>query len=138
MNIVCHESQDHLQGHHQGQIPELFIKRKSRPDVLNQRFISTNVMHCLVQNHSQDLVQGQGHTEQRQGQRKQKEDHIVIHYIQTLIQTLRWIDVQGMEIPENTQKLCVLMGRRICYLLKRNLTVTEKLWDCQRKKVKIT
>ena len=94
--------------------------------MLNQRSISTTVIH-LVQNHSQDLVQGQGHTEQRQGQRKQKEDHIVNHYIQTLRQTLRWIDVQGMEIPENIQKLCVLMGRQIGYLLKRNLTVTEKL-----------
>ena len=104
MNIVCHQSQDHLQGHHQGQIPDLLIKRKSRPDVLNQKSISTNVIHRLVQNHSQDLVQSQGHTEQRQSQIKQK-DHIIIHHIQTLIQTLRWIDVQGMEIPENILKL---------------------------------
>ena len=62
-----------LQG--QSQIPDLLIKRKSRPDVLNQRSISTNVIYRLVPNHSQDLVQGQGHTEQRQGQRKQKEDY---------------------------------------------------------------
>ena len=123
ISIVCHQSQDHLQG----QIPDILIKRKSRPDVLNQRSISINVIHRLVQNHSQDLVQGQGHAEQRQGQRKQKEDLTVNHHIQTLIQTLRWIDVQGMEIPENIQKLCVLMGRQIGYLLKRNLTVTEKL-----------
>ena len=121
--IVCHQGQ----GHHQDQMLDLLIKRKSRPDVLNQRSVSTNIIHRLVQTHSQDLVQGQGHTEQRQGQRKLKEDLIVIHHIQTLIQTLRWIDVQGMEIPENIQKLCVLMGRRIGYLLKRNLTVTEKL-----------
>ena len=113
--MVCH------QGHHQGQILDLFIKRKSRPDVLHQR-----VSHRLVQKHSQDLVQGQGHTEQRQGQRKQK-DHIFIHHIQTLIQILRWIGIlQDMEIPENIQKLCVLMGRRIGYLSKRSLTVTEK------------
>ena len=52
--------------------------------MLNQRSISTSVSHRLVQNHSQDLVQGQGHKEQRQGQRKQKEDHIVIHHMQTL------------------------------------------------------
>ena len=84
-------------------------------------------MHCLVQNHSQDLGQGQGHTEQRQGQRKQKGDHIVIHHIQTLIQIRRWIDIlQNMEIPENIQKLYVLMGRLIGYLLKGSLTVTEK------------
>ena len=88
----------------------------------NQRSISTSVSHRLVQNHSQDLVQGQGHKEQRQGQRKQKEDHIVIHHMQTLLQILK-----DMEIPENIQKLCVLTGRRIGYLLKRNLTVTEKL-----------
>ena len=94
--------------------------------MLNQRSISTSVSHRLVQNHSQDLVQVQGHAEQRQGQRKLKEDHMVIHHIQTLIQTLRWIDVQGMEIPENIQKLYVLMGRRIGYLLKGSLTVTEK------------
>ena len=96
--------------------------------MLNQKSISTNVIHSLVQNHSQDLVQGQGHIEQRQDQRKQKEDHIVIHHIQTLIQTFREIDIlQGMEIPENTQKLCILMGRQTGYLFKRNLTVTEKL-----------
>ena len=63
--MVCHQGQ----GHHQGQILDLLIKRESRPDMLNQRSISTNVIHRLVQNHSQDLVQGQGHTEQRQGQR---------------------------------------------------------------------
>ena len=94
---------------------------------MNQRSISTSVSHRLVQNHSQGLVQGQGHAEQRQGQRKLKEDHIIIQNSQTLIPTLRWIDVQGMEIPENIQKLCVLMGRRIGYLSKRSLTVTEKL-----------
>ena len=128
INIICHQSQDHLQGHHQGQILDLIIKRESRPGVLNQRSISTNIIHRLVQNHSHDFVQGQCHTEQRQGQRKQKENQIVIHHIQTLIQTLRWIDVlQDMEIPENIQELCVLMGRRIGYLLKRNLIVTEKL-----------
>ena len=71
-----------LQG--QGQIPDLLIKRKSRPDVLNQRSISTNVIYRLVPNHSQDLVQGQGHTEQRQGQ-KNKKKITVIHNIQTLI-----------------------------------------------------
>ena len=65
ISIICVQSQ----GHHQGQIPDLLIKR---PDMLNQRSISTNVIHRLVQNHSQDLVQGQGHTEQRQGQRKLK------------------------------------------------------------------
>ena len=55
--------------------------------MLKQRFISTNIIHCLVQNHGQDLIQGQGHAEQKKGQRKQKEDHrnIVIHHIQTLI-----------------------------------------------------
>ena len=50
--------------------------------MLNQRFICTNVIHLLV--HSQDLVQGQGHAERKTGQRKQKEDHIVIHNVQTL------------------------------------------------------
>ena len=95
--------------------------------MLNQRSISTKVIHRLVQNHSQDLVQGQGHTEQRQGQRKQKGDHIVIHHIQTLIQIRRWLDIlHEIEIPENIQKLCVLMGSRIGYLLKGNFTVTEK------------
>ena len=98
--------------------------------MLNQRFISTNIIHRLGQNHSQDLVQGQSHTEQRQGQRKQKEDYgsIIILHIQTLIQIRQWIDIlQDMEIPENIQKLCVLMGRRIGYLLKGKLTITEKL-----------
>ena len=124
IKIVCHQGQ----GHHQGQMLDLLIKRKSGPDVLNQRSISKNVIYCLVQNHSQDLVQGQGHTEQRQGQGQQKEDHIIIHHIQTLIQIRRWIDIlQHMEIPENIQRLCVLTGRRIGYLLKRSLTVTEKL-----------
>ena len=52
INIVCHQSQC--------RILYLLIKIKSRPDVLNQRSISTNVIHRLVQNHSQDLVQGQG------------------------------------------------------------------------------
>ena len=95
--------------------------------MLNQRSISISVFHRLVQNHSQYLVQGQGHTKQRQGQRQQKEDHIIIHHIQTLIQIRRWIDIlQHMEIPENIQRLCVLMGRQIGCLLKRSLTVTEK------------
>lgn len=85
-NIIRHLVQDQLQGHYQGQVPDLLIKRKSGPDVLNRRFVGTNVILRPVQNHSQDLVQDQGHIELRKGQRKQKEDHISILI---LIQTLR-------------------------------------------------
>ena len=122
--MVCHQAQDHLQC----QILDL-IKRESRPDVLKQRFISTNVIHHLVQNHSQDLHQGQGHTvKERSKKTKEDQRNIDIHHIQALIQICRWIDIlQDMQILEDTQKLCVLIERQIGYLSKRNLTVTEKL-----------
>ena len=56
-------------------------------------------MHHQVQGHSQDLLQSQGHTEQKEGQGyvKQKEDHPVQGHDQDLLQSQSHIEqkVQG-------------------------------------------
>ena len=116
-------------------------------------------MHHQVQGQGQDLLQGQGRTEQKEGQGcvKQKDDHPVqghdqdflqshieqkgqghvnqkevhgsiIHYLQILILTLQSINIlTNMEILENIQKLCVLMGSQTGCLSERSSTVIEKL-----------
>ena len=42
-----------------------------------------------------------------------------------------------MEIIENIQKLCVLMGSQTGCLSERSSTVIEKLWSGQKQKVRI-
>ena len=114
-------------------------------------------MHHQVQGHSQDLLQCQGHTEQKevQGYVKQKGDHPVqgqnqdllqshieekgqghikevhgniIHHLEVLILTLQSMNIlTDMEILKNIQKLCVLMGSQTGCLSERSWTVIEKL-----------
>ena len=119
IDVMHHQVQGHSQdlqgqGHTDQKEGQGYVKQKDHP----------------VQGHDQDLLQNQSHIEQKgQGHVNQKEVHRnIIHYLQILILTLQSINIlTDMEILENIQKLCVLMGSQTGCLSERSSTVIEKL-----------
>lgn len=79
------------QGHHQGHVLTLHIKREVRQREPNPGCKSTNIT-LLVQIHCQGLAQGQGQRKQEEDQcQRNQKDHqrdIATHHIQDRIQTL--------------------------------------------------